>query len=77
MKKTSILIFILFLTGIMQAQDRPQPKPGKAPVVNIKKPQTFVLPNGLKVMIVEDHKLPRVTYTTLLLPKETKKALTI
>lgn len=50
----------------MQAQDRPQPKPGKAPVVNIKKPQTFVLANGLKVMIVEDHKLPRVTYNLTL-----------
>ena len=66
MKKTSIILFILFLTGIMQAQDRPQPKPGKAPVVNIKKPQTFVLANGLKVMIVEDHKLPRVTYNLTL-----------
>jgi predicted Zn-dependent peptidase len=50
----------------MQAQYRPQPKPGKAPVVNIKKPQTFVLSNGLKVMIVEDHKLPRVTYNLTL-----------
>ena len=66
MKKTSIIVFILFLTGIMQAQDRPQPKPGKAPTVNIKKPQTFVLANGLKVMIVEDHKLPRVTYNLTL-----------
>ena len=66
MKKTSIIIFILFLTGIMQAQDRPQPKPGKAPVVNIKKPQSFVLTNGLKVMIVENHKLPRVTYNLTL-----------
>ena len=66
MIKTSILVFILFLTGIMQAQDRPQPKPGKAPEVNIKKPQTFVMANGLKVMIVEDHKLPRVTYNLTL-----------
>ena len=66
MKKTSIILFILFLTGIMQAQDRPQPKPGKAPLVNIKKPQSFVLANGLKVMIVEDHKLPRVTYNLTL-----------
>ncbi len=66
MKKTSILLFILIFTGIMQAQDRKQPKPGNAPVVNIKKPQTFVLQNGLKVMIVEDHKLPRVTYNLTL-----------
>ncbi len=50
----------------MQAQDRKQPKPGNAPVVNIKKPQTFVLANGLKVMVVEDHKLPRVTYNLTL-----------
>lgn len=66
MKKTSILLFILFLTGIMQAQDRTQPKPGPSPLVKIKKPQTFVLPNGLKVMIVENHKLPRVTYNLTL-----------
>jgi zinc protease len=66
MKKTQLLLFILFLTGIMQAQDRTQPKPGNAPVVNIKKPQTFVLPNGLKVMIVENHKLPRVTFNLTL-----------
>ena len=66
MKKTSILLFILFVTGIMQAQDRKQPKPGNAPVVNIKKPQTFVLANGLKVMIVENHKLPRVTFNLTL-----------
>ncbi|WP_291097108.1 MULTISPECIES: M16 family metallopeptidase [unclassified Flavobacterium] len=66
MKKTSILLFILFVTGIMQAQDRPQPKPGNAPVVNIKKPQMFVLANGLKVMIVENHKLPRVTFNLTL-----------
>jgi predicted Zn-dependent peptidase len=50
----------------MQAQDRTQPKAGKAPVVNLKKPQTFFLPNGLKVMVVENHKLPRVTYNLTL-----------
>jgi zinc protease len=66
MKNTSILLVILFSIGIMQAQDRPQPKPGKAPIVNVKKPQTFSLKNGLKVMIVEDHKLPRVTYNLTL-----------
>ncbi len=62
MKKTAFLLFISFLTGIMQAQTRTQPKAGVSPIVNIKKPQTFVLPNGLKVMVVEDHKLPRVTF---------------
>ncbi|WP_338647133.1 insulinase family protein [Flavobacterium sp. KS-LB2] len=63
MKKTNILLFILLVTGIMQAQERTQPKPGASPVVNIKKPQTFVLTNGLKVMIVENHKLPKVSFS--------------
>jgi predicted Zn-dependent peptidase len=62
MKKSIILLSSLFLTLIMQAQDRPQPKPGPAPAINIKKPETFTLPNGLKVMVVENHKLPRVSF---------------
>lgn len=64
--KKYILFNPYFLTGIMQAQDRPQPKPGNAPVVNIKKPQSFVLSNGMKVLVVENHKLPRVSYTLTL-----------
>ena len=47
----------------MHAQDRPQPKPGPSPTINIGKPQSFQLQNGLKVMVVENHKLPRVSYT--------------
>ena len=53
----------MFLTLTMQAQDRTQPKPGPSPVINIKKPQSFTLPNGLQVMIVENHKLPRVSFS--------------
>lgn len=48
----------------MQAQtDRSQPKPGPAPTVNIGKPQRFTLLNGLKVMVVENSKLPRVSFS--------------
>lgn len=50
----------------MQAQDRPQPKPGPAPSININKPQRFVLKNGLKVLVVENHKLPRVSFNLTL-----------
>ena len=53
----------MFLTLTMQAQDRTQPKPGPSPVIKINKPQTFTLPNGLQVMIVENHKLPRVSFS--------------
>jgi zinc protease len=62
MKNISILLTLFLVTGIMQAQNRPQPKPGAAPMVQIKKPQSFVLKNGLKVMVVENHKLPRVSF---------------
>jgi zinc protease len=63
MKKSIIILSSLFLTITMQAQDRSQPKPGPAPSINIKKPVSFVLPNGLKVLVVEDHKLPRVSFS--------------
>lgn len=43
-----------------------QPTPGPAPTVNIGKPQTFTLNNGLKVMVVENDKLPRVTFNLLM-----------
>lgn len=62
MRKLLIILSSLFLTITMQAQDRSQPKPGPAPTINIKKPVSFVLPNGLKVLVVEDHKLPRVSF---------------
>ncbi|HTG66147.1 MAG TPA: pitrilysin family protein [Flavobacterium sp.] len=62
MKKSSILFIIILVSAIMQAQERKQPIAGKPPVVNIKKPQSFTLPNGLTVMVVENHKLPKVTF---------------
>lgn len=66
MKKIKTLLILLLVTGIMPAQNRTQPKPGQPPIVNIKKPQSFTLPNGLKVMVVENHKLPKVTYNLTL-----------
>ncbi|MDM1378766.1 M16 family metallopeptidase [Myroides marinus] len=47
----------------MQAQDRKQPVPGPAPVVHVGQPTTFTLKNGMKVMVVQNTKLPRVSYT--------------
>lgn len=62
-KKIIIGIVSLLLTMTTQAQnDRKQPKPGPAPVVNVGKPQRFTLANGLKVMVVENNKLPRISY---------------
>lgn len=62
MKKYLYIAASLFLSITMQAQDRSMPKQGPAPSINIKKPVTFVLENGLKVLVVENNKLPRVSY---------------
>ncbi len=66
MKKIIYIAASLFLTITMQAQDRTQPKPGPAPSININKAQSFVLKNGLKVLVVENHKLPRVSFNLTL-----------
>ena len=61
MKYLSLLLILI--TGSVFAQlDRSQmPKPGPAPIINLGEPETFKLKNGLKVLIVENNKLPRVT----------------
>ena len=47
--------------------DRSQlPPPGPAPVIQFGQPETFVLDNGLKVFVVENHKLPRVAFSMAL-----------
>lgn len=69
MKKTSIfLLAILCSTTVALAQiDRTKyPEPAPAPQINIGDPATFTLPNGLTVFVVENHKLPRVTYSLVL-----------
>ncbi|SOU85753.1 M16 family metallopeptidase [Tenacibaculum dicentrarchi] len=63
--KTKIvsLIAILAMSFATTAQiDRSvQPKPGPAPKVRLGKVKKFTLPNGLQVIMVENHKLPRAS----------------
>jgi len=62
--RKNILTLAAFLTlsaGVSAQIDRStMPEPGPAPKVNVEEPETFDLDNGLQVMIVENHKLPRV-----------------
>ncbi len=62
-KKIYIVIACALFACNLSAQiDRTQmPKPGPAPEINLKEPQRFELKNGLKVLVVENHKLPRVS----------------
>ncbi|SDS25382.1 pitrilysin family protein [Gramella sp. MAR_2010_147] len=61
-KNILTLAAVLTLSAGVSAQiDRSKmPEPGPAPKVNVDEPETFDLDNGLQVMIVENHKLPRV-----------------
>ena len=43
-----------------------QPKAGPAPVIKIGDYQSFELANGLKVFVVENHKIPRLSYSLVL-----------
>ena len=64
MKFNILTLFIAcFITTASFAQvDRSkQPEPGPAPKINLGQPDEFVLDNGLKVLVVENHKLPRVS----------------
>lgn len=54
-------IVLLSSTSLAQTIDINQmPKPGVTPTVNFNQPKSFQLKNGLTVLVVEDHKLPRV-----------------
>jgi predicted Zn-dependent peptidase len=62
MKKLYTLLLVLFAGSLTAQIDRTQmPKPGPAPEINLEDPQRFELKNGLKVLVVENHKLPRVS----------------
>lgn len=65
--KTKILSIIAIITmsfAINAQIDRSKmPKPGPDPVVKLGKAQKFSLKNGLTVIMVENHKLPRVAAT--------------
>ncbi len=64
LQRTALVISAFFLLSTqMTAQiDRTKaPKPGPAPEVRVGRAKNSQLPNGLKVIVVENHKLPLVT----------------
>ncbi len=63
-KITAFALLFLVTIGIQAQIDRTkQPVAGPAPAINLGEPETFALDNGLKVLVVENHKLPRVNMT--------------
>lgn len=61
-----ITLFLLSITVTAQVDRSKQPKPGVAPKISLEAPGEFQLKNGLTVLVVENHKLPRVSYTLTL-----------
>ncbi|WP_425234807.1 M16 family metallopeptidase [Ulvibacterium sp.] len=64
MKKSILSLFLLITCALTAQLDRSkEPEIGPIPEINLGVPQTFKLDNGLQVIVVENHKLPRVSYT--------------
>ncbi len=66
MKKILFSIYALSLFTAVHAQklDRSiRPKAGPAPEIKLGDAESFTLDNGMKVFVVENHKLPAVTYS--------------
>lgn len=65
MKKLIILCLAVLFANQLQAQlkvDRTQvPNSGPPPLLIIKKPVSYKLANGLTVLVIEDHRLPKVS----------------
>lgn len=66
MKKIFVLNLFSFLivSGAFAQHDfrKNAPKPGPAPRIELGKAEQFTLKNGLKVIVVENHKLPKVSF---------------
>ncbi len=67
-KRLFAIMFLVLLSIQVYAQlDRSIiPKPGPAPEIKLGEYEPFELANGLKVFVVENHKLPRVSFSLVL-----------
>lgn len=61
-----LTLFLLSIGATGQIDRSKQPKPGPAPKISLEVPGEFQLKNGLTVLVVENRKLPRVSYTLTL-----------
>ena len=62
----SLLFCVPFLSMAQTVDRTKSPAPGKAPLIQVASPFKFTLTNGLKVFVVKNTKLPKVTATLAL-----------
>lgn len=60
MKKSFLIICAATLSVAAVAQNNVRPKAGPAPEIKLGKTESFTLANGMKVFVVENHKLPTI-----------------
>lgn len=58
-----LTLFLISIGASAQIDRSQQPKPGPAPKISLETPGEFQLKNGMTVLVVENHKLPRVSYS--------------
>jgi predicted Zn-dependent peptidase len=60
----TVLCFIFLANGLYAQNEfrKTAPKAGPAPKIELGKTEQLTLKNGLKIIVVENHKLPKVTY---------------
>lgn len=64
MKKLITLVALTAFTGVYGQVDRSvRPAAAAAPTINIKNSEVFKLSNGITVILSENHKLPRVSFS--------------
>ncbi len=59
----STVLAFLVITNYAQVDRSKAPEAGPAPKITLGKYESFTLKNGLKVIVVENHKLPKVSYS--------------
>jgi len=60
------VLALLVITNYAQVDRTKPPVAGPAPKITLGKYESFTLKNGLKVIVVENHKLPKVTYNLVI-----------
>ncbi len=63
---TALFFVLITLPAFSQVDRTKQPEPGPAPEIKLGEYESFTLDNGLKVFIVENDKVPEVSYSLII-----------
>ncbi len=61
-KLITVIIVLVSFSALAQIDRSKAPKPQPNPIINIPTPKISTLDNGLKIIVVENHNLPKISY---------------